>query len=526
MKHKLSIQKRLILPVVLLGIVALISNILSIFSIHNVNANAANIVDNYMVGEAMLAGIHQSVMNIHKLALSHIVATDYSTMIKVVGQIKEEERGLDIQMAEYETYVIRTASYQELLENYDSFKDSLIRLVCASADSKTQDAYALANGDVARFAEAIERDIDDLYESITSRAANARTRLMAVYITSLIISALSIVTGILLILAALRIIARYVVAPIRGAIRSLHGSSERIDDVVGEVLDRTRTSNESTGELSQLAGNLSAAIQEVAGSASSINGSAERVRGDVNDMAETCAALMEYSIAMRTRADEMQRSAQTTMEVISAKASEILSVLSEAIEQSKSVDQIQILTTDIMGISSSTNLIALNASVEAAHAGHAGESFSVIVNEIRRLSRSCADTAGHIQSINETVTGVVHSLSGHAQDLVDYLNDSVLTEFEEFVRSGKQYHEDAAYIEKAMEEFNGRAFSLRSSMEEITDSIGTITKSMDDSAAGVTGVADSARSLAADMEDITGRMDINQQIVTELRGQTEMLANM
>ena len=129
------------------------------------------------------------------------------------------------------------------------------------------------------------------------------------------------------------------VAPIRGAIRSLHGSSERIDGVVGEVLDRTRTSNESTGELSQLAGNLSAAIQEVAGSASSINGSAERVRGDVNDMAETCAALMEYSIAMRTRADEMQRSAQTTMEVISAKASEILSVLSEAIEQSKSVDQ-------------------------------------------------------------------------------------------------------------------------------------------------------------------------------------------
>ncbi len=95
MKHKLSIQKRLILPIALLGIVALISNILSIFSLHNVNANAANIVDNYMVGEAMLADIHQSVMNIHKLALSHIVATDYATMIEVVGQIKEEESELD-----------------------------------------------------------------------------------------------------------------------------------------------------------------------------------------------------------------------------------------------------------------------------------------------------------------------------------------------------------------------------------------------------------------------------------------------
>ena len=51
MKSRLSIQQRLILPIILLGIVALISNVIAIFSIHNVNANAANIVDNYMVGQ-------------------------------------------------------------------------------------------------------------------------------------------------------------------------------------------------------------------------------------------------------------------------------------------------------------------------------------------------------------------------------------------------------------------------------------------------------------------------------------------
>ena len=91
MKNKLSIQQRLILPIILLGAVALISNILSVFSVNNVNSNASKIVDNYMVGSELLQNIRHTTTNIHKMALSHIVATDYDTMISVVAQIKEQE---------------------------------------------------------------------------------------------------------------------------------------------------------------------------------------------------------------------------------------------------------------------------------------------------------------------------------------------------------------------------------------------------------------------------------------------------
>ena len=87
MKKKLSIQQRLILPILLLGAVALLSNILSVFSINNVNSNASKIVDNYMVGSEVLQNIRRTTTDIHKMALSHIVATDYDTMITVVAQI-------------------------------------------------------------------------------------------------------------------------------------------------------------------------------------------------------------------------------------------------------------------------------------------------------------------------------------------------------------------------------------------------------------------------------------------------------
>lgn len=176
MKAKLRIQQRLILPLILLGAVALISNLLSVFSINNVNSNASKIVDNYMVGSETLQDIRYSTTNIHKMALSHIVATDYNTMITVVAQIKEEEKTLEASLKEYKKYIEKDEEelYSQLLSNYESFKHALVFLVCASADSKTQDAYAYANGDVASFGAAIESNTAELDAAVSARTAGAR----------------------------------------------------------------------------------------------------------------------------------------------------------------------------------------------------------------------------------------------------------------------------------------------------------------------------------------------------------------
>ena len=105
MKGKLTLQQRLVLPIVLLGLVTLLSNLLAVFSINNVNANAGIIVDKYMTSEAQLEDIRRSMMDIHRLALSHIVAADHGSMIRLVQEIKEKERELDGQIAAYEPLV-------------------------------------------------------------------------------------------------------------------------------------------------------------------------------------------------------------------------------------------------------------------------------------------------------------------------------------------------------------------------------------------------------------------------------------
>lgn len=528
MKTKLSIQQRLILPIILLGVVALISNLLSVFSINNVNSNASKIVDNYMVGSETLQDIRHATTNIHKMALSHIVAADYTTMITVVRQIKEEEQALEAFLEEYKAYITKDeeALYSQLLSNYDSFKHALVYLVCASADSKTQDAYAYANGDVASFGAAIESNTAELDAAVSARTADARKKLLAVYIISLVITAAAIVTCVILVLAAVRIIKNYVITPIKGTVDTLQESSEKLNGVAGEVLKRTRTSGKSAEGLSSLADSLSMAIVKVANNAANINSSASDIKLDVRDMASECGAITEYSSAMKVRANEMEASAQTNADVIRKKASDILAVLGEAIENSKSVDQVNSLTNEIVAISSTTNLIALNASVEAMRAGDAGNGFAVVASEIKSLADSCGQTAGRIQEVNEIVTNAVHNLSRHSQDMADYLSGTILKEFQEFVHSGQQYKEDADYVKEMIDAFNSRTDRLLHSMNEIADSIGSITKALDEGASGITGVAGSTKSLVDDMSDITRRMDINREIVEELKKQMEVFADL
>ena len=524
----ISLKHRLIIPIALLGMVALLSNILSVLNIRNVNASASNIADNYMEGKERLAEICQASMDIHQMALSHIVATDYDTMILLVRQIKEEEALLDDMLSQYEAFVVQDdrAQYDSLLEDYAAFKHALVHLVCASAGHKTQDAYAMANGDVAAGADAMKADIDALNASISAQTLEARSHLSGVYVFSLVVGIAAAVICVLLVLTDFRLISVYVVAPIKSILKTIQESSGRINGMTGEVLKRTQASRQSAAGLSSLAGQLSSTFQEVARNVSDINDSAGAVRQEVQSIAEECSDITAYTAQMNARADAMQQSAQSSAETTGAKTEEILSSLNDAIEKSKSVNQIKNLTGDILAIAQQTRLISLNASVEAANAGTAGKGFAMVAREVRDLSNSTQETAGRIQAINDVVTASVHNLSENARQLIDYMSQSVLKEFQAFVESGSQYKEDAAHIRRIMDDFHGQTQRLKDSMSGIADSIGTIDEAIDESASGIAGMAGNTRSLAADMEDITRRMGVNQDVVAELEKETAVFDNL
>ena len=571
MKHRKSIRMMILIPVLLLGTVSIVSNILALVNLGKVNNTASKIADEYMVAITKLDTIGQTTKDIHTLALSHIVATDFETMTSVISQIESEEAVLDETIADYSRFITTNSQsyYEKLLKDYQTFQDSVKVLLAQSANQKTKDAYATANGEVAESAKLLDDDINAIITSFSEDSTAARADLSAANRVASLVSLAVIILSVVAVAFAIFMVFRYVIHPVIRAKNELQdiidGINRREGDltkritvesedeigalsaginafiehlqdiftmitnnsssmfkVVGDVMGSVQTSNSSASDLSALTEELSATMQEVANSAGTINSNTETVRVEVEEMAQKSREINEYSRSMKEHADTMEQSAKENMNETNAKVEAILEALNQAINDSKSVDQVNSLTDEIMSIASQTNLLSLNASIEAARAGEAGKGFAVVAGEIGSLAQNSRQTASNIQEINSIVVNAVHNLSDNANELVTYLKESILPEFEKFVEDGEKYKDNANYVESVMADFSDKTEGFKATFEEIAESISSITRAIDEGVRGVSSAAESTQTLVNDMDNISKRMDENQQIAGVLDDETKI----
>lgn len=570
-KSYISTKFIILIPVFILGFVSVVSNILAVTNIKRVNANATQIANGYMSCISELGDIQKETLLIHRLGLSHIVATDLNTMISLVETIRSEQETLETYLDDFQEYVTddNKAQYDALVSNYEGMKYELANLMAYSANNDNEAAYALANGKIADYSSAMQESIAAIRTNVSENADVAKEQLAAVYRTSIAASTASIIISVAALLATLICVFRLVIIPLLKTQKeitniiedidkregdltrrvSVHANQEvaavgnginvfmdklqdifkvivnnstRMESVVGEVRDSVVISNGSVSDLSALTEELSATMEEMSANASLINTNTESVKQEVDQIAERTSEINAYTREMKEHADSMEASARENMESTGAKVNEILTVLNQAIEDSKSVNQVNSLTDDILNIASQTNLLALNASIEAARAGEAGRGFSVVATEISQLAAASQEAANHIQQINRVVTEAVGNLTEHSNGLVQYMNDSILPEFEAFVDAGSAYREKATHIETSMGDFTEKTEVLKKTMAEIADSINTIAHAIEEGVKGVSSAADSTQVLVGDMEDITRHMDENQHIAADLKRETEV----
>lgn len=566
---RFSTKMIILIPVFVIGIISIISSILAVKNIRKVNENATQIANGYMVCIADLGSIQIETEKIHRLGLSHIVATDLDSMISLVDVIRAEQTVLDGYLSDFEQFIDDSdrENYEAILSNYEGLKYENANLMAYSANGDKEAAYALANGAISEYADKIDQNIMAIQEVVNNNADTAKQQLTKVYKYSLTVSFVTIAVSTASLLFAVFSVLKMVIVPLsktkneineiiddidrregdltrrvtimenqevaavgsginlfmgklQDIFKTIIHNSKRMETVVNEVRESVMTSNSSVSDLSALTEELSATMQEMSDNASLINSNTESVAGEVNQIAERTTEINNYTKEMKGHADSMESAARSNMESTGTKVNEILEVLNRAIEDSNSVNQVNSLTDDILNIASQTNLLALNASIEAARAGDAGRGFAVVATEISQLAAASQEAANRIQQINSVVTQAVHNLADNANGLVQYMNESILPEFEEFVTAGSEYKNKATYIENVMNEFESKTDSLKNTMVEIQKSINTIAHAIEEGAKGVSNAADSTQVLVTDMENISNRMDENFEIATDLKKET------
>jgi len=574
-KKKLSTKFIILIPVFILGIFSIISNVMSVSNIRNVNRRAVQISEVSLKNVSSLAEIQRQTQDIHNLGLSHIIAVDLDSMIQLVEKIRSQEDALEKDLESYKTYVTPDTQkeYNDIKKKYEELKYECANVMAFSAAGKKEDAYELANGKISKCADAIESDIESIKKIVNQDANAQRQKLTSAYHSSIGTSIVTILISIAALFSAMVAVLRWVIYPLANTNREINeiisgidnqqgdltrrvtitnnkevasvggginafmaklqeifrmisSNSRDLEGVVNEVRESVQTSNGSVSDLSALTEELSATMQDISDNASRINENTESVAGEVKSIAEKTIEINQYTKEMKEHAEAMEHAARENMDTTGAKVNDIVSVLSQAIEDSNSVNQVDNLTNDILNIASQTNLLALNASIEAARAGDAGKGFAVVASEISQLAAASQEAANNIQSINAIVITAVHNLADNANGLVEYMNEKILPEFQKFVESGGAYHDKATFIESVMADFEAKTDSLQNSMDEIANSVNTISHAIEEGVSGVVSAADSTQVLVSDMDKISKKMDENFAIAEGLKKETSVFTKL
>lgn len=574
-KKKLSTKLIILIPVFILGIFSIISNVMSVSNIRNVNRSAVQISEVSLKNVSGLAEIQRQTQDIHNLGLSHIIAVDLDSMIQLVEKIRSQEDALEKDLESYKIYVTPDTKkeYNDIKKNYEELKYECANVMAFSAAGKSEDAYELANGKISKCADAIESDIESIKKIVNQDANAQRQKLTSAYHSSIGTSIVTILISIAALFSAMVAVLRWVIYPLANTNREMNeiisgidnrqgdltrrvtitnnkevasvggginafmaklqeifrmisSNSRDLEGVVNEVRESVQTSNGSVSDLSALTEELSATMQDISDNASRINENTESVAGEVKSIAEKTIEINQYTKEMKEHAEAMEHAARENMDTTGAKVNDIVSVLSQAIEDSNSVNQVDNLTNDILNIASQTNLLALNASIEAARAGDAGKGFAVVASEISQLAAASQEAANNIQSINAIVITAVHNLADNANGLVEYMNEKILPEFQKFVESGGAYHDKATFIEGVMADFEAKTDSLQNSMDEIANSVNTISHAIEEGVSGVVSAADSTQVLVSDMDKISKKMDENFAIAEGLKKETSVFTKL
>ena len=309
------------------------------------------------------------------------------------------------------------------------------------------------------------------------------------------------------------------VAFIRGIMHNISDNSEELKvsaDSVSTSIDRVRR---STTEISEMITDINDSMTGTAASMSQFNDRMAVITDSVDGMVDDIKEGEQKTRELKRNADQNGKDAVIKCKEVHDKIEEIEVSLSDKIEKSKAVEQINNLTDNIINITDQTNLLSLNAAIEAARAGEAGKGFSVVAQEIGKLAEDSARAAAEIQRISAEVVGSVNDLAEESKNMLDYMGDAAISGYEALRDSSNAYAESTSEFGNMMSRFSQVGSEIYSNVDQMRQATGDMNFVISNTVTNLNNISDKASNMVVNMSNMEEQLKKNNVVSDSLYGE-------
>ncbi|MBQ9199392.1 MAG: hypothetical protein IJ141_04370 [Lachnospiraceae bacterium] len=316
---------------------------------------------------------------------------------------------------------------------------------------------------------------------------------------------------------------------------------EVVGSSLNKLLEKTRSTmsiaQSSSSKISGGSGEIAMSVNEVGEQISQIKTAAAEITKAESNALDNMEEMTNQSSLALENTESVERELAVTEELINEitnlsrelsdfvndaannlrqKNDEMSVELNNSLEAAEAVAEIKTLTAAILDIAEQTNMLSLNASIEAARAGEAGRGFSVVATEIAKLANDSGEAAEKISVIGESIISIVENLGCVSSEMMMFVSDHVMNDYEQFQNYGNEYYEKAQDISERTKLIYESTQALRNGMNSMSDSATSMLATSEENLATIQSIADNLRDIDNSMQSVKAKTNDNLNAVNNM----------
>lgn len=486
--RKLKVATRFGIGFGLIALIVLTLGVVSITRMGDMRAKALEVDENWLPGVEATGEISKNMVRLREMTLRSVVYTDPQVQAENRKTVDELRGWITKELAAYENFIGNDAEhdafkrFKQATLSYMPLQAEVVRL---ASNGERDAAMEILNGEINKHSEELMAGLNDLIKVNRDGASAAAAESASVYESSIILTSVAIGIAMLITMVLAILFTRSITVPLDQAVQAAeavaHGDLTKdinilgndeparllraLKNMQGKLRETILSISQSSSQLASAAEELNAVTEDSTRGLHQQNSEIEQAATAVNEMTAAVDEVARNAVATSEASRDSERTAKrgreqviNTVSAIDSLAADVTGTAVQVEELASKVNEIGRVLDVIRAIADQTNLLALNAAIEAARAGEAGRGFAVVADEVRALAHR---TQQSTQEIEQMISGVQQG-AGRAVSAMQSSNERARSTLDVAKAAGEALDE----ISEAISLISERNLVIASASEE------------------------------------------------------------